>query len=211
GTNLGTPGGSADCRIHGYLVDFFSDAPFIDIRDSGTSLPTLVADTAAAAIPGGIGFTMPFFSGTVTDLWANSNGLVGLSGTTNTTSANRDLTNTTTQTNGLIAAFWDDLTRNDAPIQSSFHYDRQVINGKQVTILQWSRYKVYNQPGEITFQAQLWENGDIVIAFEQLRGVAQYYGSAATVGIEAVGGTPEIQYLYNQAILRPHQSLLFAR
>ena len=211
GANLGTPGGASDCRIHGYLVDFFSDVPFIDIRDSGTSLPTLVADTAAAAIPGGIGFTMPFFSGTVTDLWANSNGLVGLSGTTNTTAANRNLTNTTTQTNGLIAAFWDDLTMNDAPIRSGFHYDRQVINGMQVTILQWSRYKVWAQPGEITFQAQLWENGDIVIAFEQLRGVAQYYGSAATVGIEAVGGTPEIQYLYNQAILRPHQSLLFAR
>src|SRR5690606_9466824 len=108
GANLGTPGGASDCRIHGYLVDFFSDVPFIDIRDSGTSLPTLVADTAAAAIPGGIGFTMPFFSGTVTDLWANSNGLVGLSGTTNTTAANRNLTNSTTQTNGLIAAFWDD-------------------------------------------------------------------------------------------------------
>ena len=100
---------------------------------------------------------------------------------------------------------------NDAPIQSRFHYDRREIDGRQVTILQWSRYKVWAQPGEITFQAQLWENGDIVIAIDHLEGVPQYHGSSATVGIEAVGGSPEIQYLFEQPILRPRQAMLFAR
>src|SRR5690606_30389180 len=110
GPNMGTPGAISDCLHHGYMVDFYSDRPFIDIRATGTEIASLNADTAVTTISGGIGFTMPYFSGTVSDLWVNSNGLVGFTGSPSNTSGNRDLPTTTTTPNGVVAAFWDDLT-----------------------------------------------------------------------------------------------------
>lgn len=80
-----------------------------------------------------------------------------------------------------------------------------------VTILQWSRFKRYGQTGEATFQVQLWQNGDIVIAFDDVVGNEYYKGFSATIGIEAVGGSPEIQFLHEKPILRPFQRLYFAK
>jgi hypothetical protein len=210
GVNLGTPGSLSDCGTHGYLFDPFSTKPFIDIRATGSRSTILHADTASSYLTNGLGFTFPFYGTMQDELWMNSNGLIGF-GNANASSsaANRDLHGTLTTVNtGIVAGFWDDLTVADDGLSwVGFHL--LTVDGQRVRIVQYDGVKRYGQTGAITFQIQLWESGDIVIAFGDLVGGDHYRGGDATIGIEAPGGATPIQYLYNQAILRPHQSLYF--
>jgi hypothetical protein len=212
GTSLGTPGGMSDCGTHGYLFDPFSNRPFIDITDVGTRSTILQADTAVSTLSNGLPFNFPFFNTVQTEVWQNSNGLIGFGNSNATnTSGNRDLHGTVTTANtGIIAGYWDDLTvSDDGTSFVALHF--VTVDGLQAYIVQYNGLKRWNQTGAITFQIQIWENGDIVIAFGDLVGNNYYFGGDATVGIEAPGGSPELQYLYNQAILRPHQSLYFQK
>lgn len=215
GSGLGTPGSHADAcgSVNGYLLDFASPMPFIDISATGTEIASVNVDTAAAMVGRNLGFTMPFFGDEVSQVWVNSNGLVGFTGTPDTSAANRALgAGTAVRGVGLVAAFWDDLTRADDG-SSSFKWEQRTVMGSRLMILQWTGYKRYGQAGSVTFQVQLWENGDIAVVYDRIHGVHAYYkGSDATVGIEGIGATgPFLTYSHNQAYLRSFQSLLFQK
>lgn len=211
GQNVGTPGAISDCVTSGYLVDFFSDKPFIDIRSIGSRSGYLNSNDKASYLTAGLGFTVPFFDSTYDQLWMNSNGLVGFVGTGDASNLNRDLYGSQTNVNtGIIAAYWDDLTPSDDRTSwVGFHL--MNVGGVQVRIVQWDGVKRIRRPGSLTFQVQIWENGDIVLAYKDLRGGYSYFGGEATIGIEAPGGTSAIQYLWNEPILRPNQSIYFQK
>lgn len=228
GTGLmGTPGGHAgDCATSfGYVVDFVANHPFIDIRDTGMKLPAFRSGSQSYVVPGGLGFAMPFFGDVATDLWLNNHGLIGLSGTASTSYSNRALgnsgTGTTLRGQGLIAPFWEQLavSRDDSMV----YIDRRVIGGSQVVIVQFDGYKYYSTtyPGDLTFQAQIWENGDIAFVYGDLKRIVHLQdtiryqeGRGATIGIEAMGNaadTEAVQYSYDTPILRSFQSFLFQK
>lgn len=219
--SFGTPGRheGACAESEGYEVDFASPNDFIDIRETGTLVLELHGTTAAYAIPGGIGFTIPFFDEVASELWANSNGLIGLSGAPSTSSANRLLGTGSgvASGQGLIVPFWDLLNTNPG---STFHWERRTIAGSQVTILQWTdyRYSTTTPPGTLTFQAQIWENGDIAIVLGDSYPTVKYstyqhyHGHLATVGgIESMAGTEAILYQHNEGVARGHQSFYFRK
>src|SRR5690606_3680140 len=144
--SLGTPGGhGGDCAlVDGYVVDFAANHPFIDIKETGTWLGTLLMPNQRRVIPGGLGFSMPYFGDYVSDLWVNSNGLIGLGTSPNTSSLNRNLGGTFTgdgKGEGLIAPFWDSLAA--MPENAGVYVDHRVINGSQVAIVQFDNYR-YN-------------------------------------------------------------------
>lgn len=233
----GTPGShGGDCATSfGYVVDFAANHPFIDISETGSELYFLTTTTSTVyTVPGGLGFSMPFFDDFATDLWLSNNGIIGFhTGKTSTTTVNRALGagNTTSTTApreaGILAAFWDTITLDPLNhAHSTIYLDRQTIGGSKVVIVQFNNYKYgsttsVTYPGFLNFQVQIWENGDIAFVYGDLwrtKNIADAYryyeGKSATIGIEAMGSaamTDSIQYLYNQELLRPFQSFLFQK
>lgn len=209
GTNAGTPGIlGTGCMRTDYDADVASSLPFLDIASTGTSIPAIVADSGYAAIPGDLGFTMPFFTGSVSQLSATSNGSVIFGAITTSYSSNAVIPSTSTP-NGMVAALWDDL---DNATGSDFLYEHRTVGSSQVTILQWQEFRRYGEAGRLTFQVQLWDDGDIVIAYKELAGADAYNrGGNATVGIEDAAGTDGIQYLKDQDKLWSGQVIHFRR
>lgn len=209
GTDRGSPGASgAGCLSPHYDVDFYSLRPFIDIRSTGTSLPGLHGSPNWGQIPGGLGFPMPYFGGTISDIWVVQNGAVYLGQPAVNPVVNWPLGGAVRgkPTFGMIAPYLSYLERQPG---ADFVHETRAAGGMQVTILQWTDYKRRitqdpGAPGTLTFQVQLWENGDIVFAYEPMEGDPFLYagGAATTVGIEAPGNTPAIQFLHNQPLLQ---------
>jgi len=226
--NFGTPGTTgAGCLPGLYILDAYSADPFIDIEPTGTKLAIGTGRTppVSAAVPGGIGFDMPFFDGTVNTLWISQNGVVGLGGSHSNPKA-REIPGTGTGFNvGFVAGHWSNWGIGAAANNAAFLYEKQERDGKKVTILQWTRvtttvwvdplFPPFNppppDPGEGTFQVQLWEDGDIVIVYKDLVRGLRALGSETSVGIEAPGGTTGVRYSWNEPVLKGGQSLRFQR
>lgn len=208
---VGSPHGAFGCASPYYDFDPLSSKPFIDIRKTG-AMPRPLPEVGV--IPGGLGFTMPFFDEDVRELWYSKFGYVGLSGAPFSTVNNLPIPGAAET--GIVAALWTALREPHVePERSSFTYERREIDGQRLTILQWSYFRKppagfgLEHPGWVSFQIQLWESGDIVLTYRNIEGDPHHFGSAATVGIEAVGGEEGIQYLHKQALLQEGQSLYF--
>ena len=203
--NPGSLGGG--CRNDGafqyYLVDPNAGLPFIDIAQTGTAIPGLF-DTApyySAPIP--LGFTFPFFDQTFTEITVTKYGMLApgtLAGTIAT--ANYEIPDATDLPNGMIAPMWDVMYDQGT---ASIAYELRAVGGRLVMIVQWTNITSSSSTsdyGFATFQAQLWENGDIVFAYHgAVKSVAnptyQYcYGSSSTIGIENMAGDQAIQLFY---------------
>lgn len=207
GTNLGTPGTvGSSCLNTLYDLDVASSKPFIDIASTGTPVAALQSSSGYGQIPGDLGFSMPFFSGTVSSLWVSSDGLVSFNPLTSSYSFNYAIP-TTTAPNNLVAPFWDDL---EVQYGSSFVFERRTIDGNRVTILQWNDFRRYSYASRLTFQVQLWENGDVVMAYKELEGANAYVrGGNATVGLEDATGGTGLQYFKDVDRLTSGQTILF--
>lgn len=213
GTNRGSPGTvSGGCVSTSYDLDPFSTMPFIDIAATGTDLPSVNTDTATTTVTGGIGFTMPFFTGTATDLSVSSNGLLVLNATGSSTSANTSTVPSTSTPNAYVAPFWDDLVNQPG---SSVRTEIRTVGGRQVRIVQWTNFKRFGRIGSITFQAQLWDNGDIVTAYKDLAGVGvdrtYYEGVDATFAIEDATGGAGLLFSANKRAIFSGRSLLYRK
>lgn len=214
GTNLGSPGMTAlGCVFPDYDFDPFARMPFIDIATTGTPLPALSDDDVYATVPGGIGFTLPFFSGTTTALSVTSNGLVLFTNSPSDSHwSNTSTVPSSSSPNGYVAPFWDDLTG----ASGTFRHQLLTVGGQLVQVLQWTNWQVLGETGSITFQVQLWESGDIVTAYRDISGTAadlQYYeGVGATFAIENPAGTAGILASANQRVLlTPDHSFVYRK
>lgn len=214
GQNLGSPGAhGATCSSDYYDVDWFSDRQFIDISKTGVKLTELMARYKSAWIPEADGFAFPFFGTIVSthNLWAATSSAIALGGfstTANTTiDSPKALTTQAISQTGLIATTWAEA----APLADNstlIHVERRFADGQEVLILQWTRMGRYNKVGHSTHQAQLWENGDIVIAWGETDGV-DFNGSQSAVGIVGPGGGPVLEYFFKKPLIQQGSSILF--
>ncbi len=209
GANAGTPGTlGAGCLNTHYEMDPASARPFIDISATGTALP-LLGDSLYSAVPGDVGFAFPFFAdASMGTLNATSNGMLVFGTNSSAWTTNAALPASGTPNGGVIAAFWDDLVDMAG---SAAQFERRTVGGQQVTIVQWTNFRVYGNAGRLTFQAQLWENGDVVVAIRDLEGGAVFRGSSASIGLENPLGTIGVQYLYNQERAWAGQTISFRK
>jgi len=209
GVDQGSPGAhGGSCRSQHYVVDWHSTMPFIDIEETGLLLNQLTAHGGIGQMPGGLGFTMPFFGGTVSDLWASASGFVSFGPLATDFTTAKLLGSPGDPSDGLVAAQWESFEL-PSNLNAKFLFERRTVGAKQVTILQWTRFQRRLKPDNYTFQVQLWSDGDIVVANREMVALAGKGGATATVGIEAPFGAAELTYSRNQAILDPGQVLLF--
>ena len=88
----------------------------------------------------------------------------------------------------------------------------QTIGGQLVAIVQWSNWTTDSSamfnPGVLTFQVQLWQNGEVVFAYQTMEGdpasnwsLQTHLGSSATIGLQDLSGTEDraISYSVDQA------------
>ncbi len=198
GTNAGTPGTlGAGCLSTTYDIDSAAAPSFIDITSTGTRLFDIDANSTYEQIPGGLGFAFPLFGDVIaagTPITVTSSGMFTFAAATNGYTTNANIPTSGTP-NASIAPFWDNLyVQNFA----TAHYEHTTIGSQQVLIVQWNNMRESTSAGggRITFQAQVWENGDVVFAYREVEGPVLYFGTSATIGLENVGGTAAAVYSY---------------
>lgn len=217
GTNKGTPGTWGVVDSPDYIVHFLASDEFIDIRDTGKEIPAMIADSGRAGIP--VDFSMPFFGSTVNNIWADANGWISFAAAQPSTdhfaptSVPRGATETPLAP--IVSVFWDDFGCSQSPDPAFFHYEQRELGGQTVTILQWTNARRCSNTGGVTFQVQLWENGDIVVAFDEMwwgstSAEATYRGNAAWIAIEPPGDpTAHLTVLYKKPLAFPGRAYLF--
>lgn len=213
---MGSPGFTGGgCTLPLYSPNWFSDRPFIDIVATGTSVDKMNGNDNyhAAAEAQQIGFSFPFFDGNVTQWWGSSNGFISFTALTSSTWTNSTTVPNTSTPNDLVAVFWDDLNS-----QTGSSVMTQLVQRDEqlVRIIQWTHFAVLSNTGAITFQIQLWQNGDIVMAYKDIEAatdaaLARYLGSSVTIGIEDSTGTAGIPFLINQPWIFDGRVLAFER
>lgn len=217
GTNKGTPGLAGMEDTPHYLVEAFSDAPFIDIRQTGTRVTALEADGGRAQIP--ISFSMPFFGQPITDVVASSNGWIRFGSTSDSghfAPSSLPRSSSATPAAPLFAVYWDDWGCSQSPDPMTFHWEERVIDNQNVLILQWSNYKRCGYVGGVTFQAQLWGNGDLVTVIGDIwtdgsNSANDYYsGIAAWSGLEPPGNPADhVTGHFRKALVQPGRAITY--
>lgn len=201
GDERGTPGlKSVGCLNEHYDVELFSPLPFIDISSTGTHLPELETTTKTVADLPVAGFSFPFFDEVQTRFGVATNGWISFTPEVkNWINAGAPPTvpkPTNTQQGPMIAAFWEIIYCHET-LPCSFTYQWDEFNGQEMVILQWTGYQRGTSPtsralGSVTFQAQLWADGTIVISTADFQsddllwdaGTKQYRGAESWIGIE---------------------------
>lgn len=194
----GSPGEMGPhCLDAAYSIDPLSSLPFIDISGSGTRFREVEGSSKLAMLPLSVG-RVPFFGQSQSRTWIASAGWISFSDFLPTTFTNLAAPNlprslTSTPTGPLLAAFWGrPLECDRTAFDCRFFYERREVEGQSVLILQWDGYQ-FHGAGSITFQAQIWESGDIVVAFADVEipfvqgsaGWLDYHGANSWIGLEA--------------------------
>jgi hypothetical protein len=186
-----------------YLLDPYAGAPFIDISQTGTPVTGLFS-TPYYTGPIPLGFSFPYFADVATEMWITRLGYVTLEPITATPSTSNSAIDTpapATLPNGIVAPMWDAHSdRGTAAIA----YEVRSIGGQLAMVVQWTDVTPAGSSdyGLVDFQTQLWQNGDIVFAYRNLRPSTTYpdyqyvYGSSSTIGLESIGATSSIQIFY---------------
>lgn len=217
GANLGSPGTKGvGCSFAHYDVDPASNLAFIDIADDPTATALATANSSETKQTNvAIGFSFPFFGTAHTVMTVSPNGRIGFNANTDSDWSNTNLPSTHVS-RPLVAVFWDDLINQTG---SSVKTAERVVGGQRVRIVQWTGFKPNSYAGTLTFQAQLWENGDIVTAYKVLQTTATgaardvVRGSSATFGIDATNGGEGryAKYAFDTAgAVRPGQAILYS-
>lgn len=217
-SGAGSPGVGEGCLSPFYEIDPYAGRPFLDIERSGVPLAAPFSQVKAGMIPGGLGFSMPYFSDTVESLWVTINGALAFTGGPEALGLIQPIPSPDGVGPGLVAPYWAALKREHPTWgpRASIRYERRVVQGQRVLIVQWSNVKRPDtganvQEGWLSFQAQIWENGDIVFAYRDMSRHPDHFGANAVVGLEAIGGGEGIQYLHDRPVLWPGQAILFQR
>ncbi len=168
---------------------------FEDISTTGVQITvwTGTVDDGNAQIP--IGFTFPFYANTYTDAFVGTNGLITFGASSNVF-GNVCLPAAAAPNNGVYP-LWDDYHLHASHTGRAFYETRTSPNR---LIVQWDLIGHYNG-GQVpidqsTFQAVLFENGNIEFRYAEISPVAVcgVGGAGASVGIENAAGTVGLNY-----------------
>ncbi|MBK9099339.1 MAG: S8 family serine peptidase [bacterium] len=137
------------------------------------------------AIP--IGFPFKFYGNLFNNLYLSTNGFISFNALSSSYITN-GIIPATGLPNNIIAPFWDDL---DGRTQGTVHY---LLDNDKFYI-QFTNWQKYDATGSLTFQVVLYENGRIMIYYNNMNATL----TSATVGIENVTGSDGLQIAYNSA------------
>lgn len=156
----------------------------------------------AVAIP----FTFPFYELGYVNLYANINGLISLTPTSSEPYDHLPMP-LDLLPNNLIAPFWTDLilaTDGDMKVgQVCANSYTEETSQVQYFALEWDQVELNSGSEPFTFQALLFENGDI--QFQYALDVPDV--SAVSVGIEDSEGIFGLQAFYNEAGITPGSAI----
>jgi hypothetical protein len=159
-------------------------AAFVDLRASPSSRVLDITDVGdgVARFEAPEGFRFPFRARLRDEFWVSVDGLLLFSAPRVDLAATADLTAFEGDVPALVAPFWDDLLLGPS---SSVRYelDSTLSNGERRLIVQWSRVqRAADAASELTFQAQLYESGQVSFVYHSLVGVGAQ-GEGATIGV----------------------------
>jgi len=134
-----------------------------------------------------IGFNFPFYGINYSQLYFNTNGGITF-GSGSYEYGSFDIPNTNAP-NNLIAPLWEDLVVGSPDNSGAIFYSQGGVVPNRYFILEWRAVTTYEGTSAFSFEAILYENGDIVFQHQSLP--ASYY---STVGIENSVGDEGLQY-----------------
>lgn len=156
-----------------------------------------------------IGFDFKFYENSYTQLYISTNGILTFG--SGDSYARNETIPLDTAPNNLIAPFWDDLALEvqGSSTSGNVYYQIKGVSPNRYFVVQWQ--EVISRVGEggiLTFQALLYENGDIKFQYQSLEGSTD----EATVGIEDADGLDGLLYTYNDgSSLSDGKAILFRR
>jgi len=222
--STGTPKARGEgCRNLFYDVDPTSDRAFVDISSTGTRVFDLESASSIARIDAP-GFSMPYFDGVASRVWVAQNGWISFSssdpaGGSASSPSSVPRTGTTAPAGPLVAAYWGTLRCDNSLYPCDFRWEQRTLEGQTVLILQWTGFRWSTANGSITLQAQLWEQGDVVVAFGDVysndspgsTNWNNYHGNTAWVGLEGFERSEILSGHHRSVIDLAHRTFHFIR
>ena len=150
-----------------------------------------------------IGFDFHFYEHAYNELLISSNGVVSFVSGTRSMGGGW-LPNRYTP-NNIIAPFWDDL---NPAAGGAVYYKRFGSAPNRYFVIEWHGVYHYNTSDPQTFEAILYENGNIKFQYKDMNGT---YGDGrrATIGIENDHGDIGLTYSSYYDIITNHLAILF--
>lgn len=180
----------------------------IQIFPSPVTPDTAVDDEVVGPIP--IGFNFKFYENTYSQVFISSNGLIGFSpdfAGNLAGASNLSIPFDFRIPQNFLAPFWDDLIIGGEYNLGKVAYGNGVDARGSYFIIEWHQVTKTNLLGAVTFEALLYESGDILFQYQSLSGDLD----SATVGIEDADGIDGLAYLVNAPGLISNKAVLFSR
>ena len=163
--------------------------PYDWFEISGIGVNTGITGDDQTVGPFNIGFAFPWWDyNYATQVWICSNGWIAFSSGQGTGYTNTGIPSTGTP-NNAVYPYWDDLT--PGGVGRVFYY-QDTANDR--FIVEYYNMPHFSTGGNYTFQAILYENGDIDFQYNTL---TPGTNNEATVGIENAAGSQAIQTTFN--------------
>ncbi|MBU0982476.1 MAG: hypothetical protein KKA42_01300, partial [candidate division Zixibacteria bacterium] len=174
---------------------------WVDIATLGTSV-SLTDDGIGG--PYSIGFSFPFYDNSYTSFYIAANGMITFDGSFGT-AGNTSLPNASA--NAMIALWWDDLDPSAGG--NIYYYYDAALQRLVVSYVSVPNYSYPDGTGDLSFQAILSANGDILLQYGSMYAGADADGfTGATIGIQNSAVNDALQIVSNAAYM--HSDLAIA-
>ncbi|MGA9521097.1 MAG: lamin tail domain-containing protein, partial [Myxococcaceae bacterium] len=177
-------------------------ASFFDLDNlpAASEVQLVDADEGVEQLALATPFRFPFLNRTVDTFFVSTNVFIAFD-PTGPLQKNEDLTKNALP--AMVAPFWDNLYLGDS---SKVLYYVEGNAFPRRLIVQWSRAHI-DDASELTFQAQLWETGEVRFAYKTLSGVDSG-GENATIGWR-LNNSMARNYSVNTSVVTPDDELVF--
>jgi len=169
---------------------------WIDITSSGISLGSGDNELYFFSLP----FNFYFYGTAYNTVWVSTNGWLSFGADPQTSAPNNASIPNTAIPNRAVYVFWDDLNLVSSD-NAKIYYTTLGSAPNRYCIITWKDARIVNTllPNQIRFQAILYENGRIVLQYQDcaVSDTIYNWGRSATVGIENSSGNVGLQYLFN--------------
>jgi glucose/arabinose dehydrogenase/PKD repeat protein len=151
-------------------------------------------------------FAVPFDGRTWSTAWVSSNGFLSFADPEGAQPINTDLPDAAVP-NAALYPFWDDLVlRADSSVRTEVvgrGADRRFV-------VEWRNIGLYgSSSARISFQAIIYESGDIVFNYADLNTSGRERGDSATIGIENTEGSVAVRHSFDEPVLANGTAIMF--
>ena len=210
---FGPTSGGSDLQGYNWTNSFDPAGPTFDWIEpvTRTEFPALPTDDSMVG-PFPIGFDFPFYgvnSVMQDSVYFCSNGYLSFDGTY--VFSNTHLPNADTY-NNIIAWFWDDLDPEDNPDgDTHVYYETRTVNAMDACVFTMENYHAFpgGNPGKLSAQVILFENGDIKMQYKGFGGNMPM--EEAVIGLENEDGTVGVEYEYYQNCTASGMAIYFEK